>query len=44
MSIAANTMKRHNNHIYAKLNVSGRDEMKLYIELIRRAGKISEIS
>jgi DNA-binding CsgD family transcriptional regulator len=44
MSITLNTLKRHNNHIYAKLRVSGRDEMLLYAELIRKAGKLSEIS
>ncbi|MDR1471128.1 MAG: helix-turn-helix transcriptional regulator [Synergistaceae bacterium] len=44
MFISVNTLKRHNNHIYAKLNVSGRDEMKLYIELMRRTGKLTKIS
>jgi len=43
MFISNATLKTHNRHIYEKLEVASRDEMLLYIELIRRAGLESEI-
>jgi DNA-binding CsgD family transcriptional regulator len=32
------TLKSHNTHIYAKLEISTREELLLYIELIRKSG------
>jgi DNA-binding CsgD family transcriptional regulator len=43
LGITANTLKVHNNHIYKKLMVSSKEELSLYIELIRKSGMISEI-
>lgn len=37
------TVRKHNRSIYEKLEVASRDEMMLYIELLRRCGKLSEI-
>jgi DNA-binding CsgD family transcriptional regulator len=36
--ISANTLKFHYKNIYAKLNISSKEELKLYIELIRKSG------
>lgn len=43
MYISANTLKSHNKHIYTKLNVSSKDELMLYIELIRKSGLMNKI-
>ncbi len=43
MYISANTLKTHNNHIYAKLNISSRNELSLYIRLMEKSGRISEL-
>ncbi len=43
MYISISTLKTHNSHIYAKLNISSRDELSLYIELIKKSGKLSDI-
>jgi len=43
MRISVNTLKSHNRSIYAKLGASSRDEVLVYVELIRRAGLIGEI-
>ncbi|MDP4092789.1 MAG: helix-turn-helix transcriptional regulator [Bacillota bacterium] len=43
MYISLSTLKTHNSHIYAKLNVSSRDELSLYIELIEKSGRLSDI-
>lgn len=43
MYISLSTLKTHNSHIYAKLNVSSRDELSLYAELIRKSGKLADI-
>ena len=43
MYISANTLKTHNNHIYAKLNVSSRNELSLYISLMEKSGRLSEL-
>lgn len=36
--ISINTVKKHNRGIYAKLEISSRDELMLYVELFRRCG------
>lgn len=43
MHISSNTLKTHNSHIYSKLDVSSKDELSLYIELIRKSGLAEEI-
>ncbi|MCL1897094.1 MAG: helix-turn-helix transcriptional regulator [Clostridiales bacterium] len=43
MFISAHTLKTHNKHIYSKLGVSSRDELTLYVELIRKSGQEEEI-
>lgn len=43
MYISLSTLKTHNSHIYAKLNVSSRDELSLYIELIKKSGRLLDI-
>lgn len=43
MFISINTLKVHNKHIYQKLNISSREELLLYIELLRKSKKLSEI-
>ncbi|MDR1796663.1 MAG: LuxR C-terminal-related transcriptional regulator [Clostridiales Family XIII bacterium] len=44
MYISNPTLKTHNRHIYEKLGVSSRDEMLLYVALIKKSGLESEIS
>lgn len=41
--ISINTLRKHNANIYRKLEVGSRDELMLYIELFRRAGRLDEI-
>lgn len=43
MYISTNTLKTHNNHIYAKLNVSSRNELSLYMRLMEKSGRLSEL-
>lgn len=43
MYISLSTFKTHNSHIFQKLGISSRDELLLYIDLIRKSGKASEI-
>ncbi len=43
MYISANTLKTHNNHIYAKLNISSRNELLLYTQLMEKSGRIFEL-
>ena len=38
MFITINTLRTHNKNMYAKLGVSSKDELMLYIELIRKSG------
>ena len=37
-------MKKHNRSIYQKLEVSSRDELMLYIELLRCCGRLDELT
>lgn|GEM_PF-2726032 len=41
--ISLSTFKTHNSHIYSKLGISSRDELLLYIKLIRKSGCMSKI-
>jgi DNA-binding CsgD family transcriptional regulator len=43
MYISTNTLKTHNNHIYTKLNISSRNELSLYIRLMEKSGRLSEV-
>lgn len=42
--ISASTLKTHSSHIYAKLNVSSRDELLLYYKLIEKSGRLDVLS
>ena len=38
MHISAHTLKNHNTHIYQKLGIASKDELMLYVALIRKSG------
>ena len=42
--ISIHTVKKHNRSIYQKLEVSSRDELMLYIELLRCCGMLEELT
>ena len=42
--ISIHTVKKHNRSIYQKLEVSSRDELMLYIELLRCCGRLDELT
>ena len=42
--ISIHTVKKHNRSIYQKLEISSRDELMLYIELLRCCGKLEELT
>ena len=42
--ISIHTVKKHNRSIYQKLKVSSRDELMLYIELLRCCGRLGELT
>lgn len=37
--LSINTIKTHNKRIYTKLNVKSRDELLLYVKLLKEIGK-----
>ena len=37
--LSINTIKTHNKHIYTKLNIRSRDELLLYVNLLKEMGK-----
>lgn len=41
--ISENTVKKYNRSIYKKLGVSTRDELMVYIDLLKRCDKINEV-
>lgn len=41
--ISMSTVRKHNRSIYQKLGVVSRDELMLYIDLLRRCGKLQEL-
>jgi DNA-binding CsgD family transcriptional regulator len=43
MFISASTLKTHNSHIYAKLDVVSRDELQLYFRLIEKTGRLDDL-
>jgi len=43
MFIAVSTLKKHNNRIYEKLQVSSQDELRLYISLLKKCGMMGQI-
>ena len=42
--VTIHTVKKHNHSIYQKLGVASRDELMLYLELLRCCGRISELT
>ena len=42
--ISIHTVKKHNHSIYQKLSVYSRDELMLYIELLRCCGRLDELT
>lgn len=42
--ISMSTVRKHNRSIYEKLGVASRDELMLYIDLLRRCGRLQELS
>lgn len=41
--ISMSTVRKHNRSIYEKLGVASRDELMLYIDLLRRCGRLREL-
>ncbi len=41
--ISMSTVRRHNRSIYEKLEVASRDELMLYIDMLRRCGRLDEL-
>ena len=41
--ISMSTVRKHNRSIYEKLGVVSRDELMLYIDLLRRCGRLQEL-
>lgn len=41
--ISMSTVRKHNRSIYGKLGVASRDELMLYIDLLRRCGRLQEL-
>ena len=41
--ISMSTVRKHNRNIYEKLRVSSRNELMLYIDLLRRCGRLHEL-
>lgn len=39
MFLSINTIKTHTKHIYAKLNIKSKDELLLYVEMLKESGK-----
>jgi DNA-binding CsgD family transcriptional regulator len=44
MFISPSTLKTHNSHIYAKLNVASRDELNLYFRLLEKCNRLNELT
>lgn len=42
--VSINTVRKHNKSIYKKLGVGSREEMMLYIELLRRGNRLEELN
>lgn len=43
MFISTSTLKTHNSHIYAKLDVVSRDELQLYFRLLDKTGRLDDL-
>ena len=41
--ISINTVRKHNKSIYRKLGVSTREELQLYLDLLRRSHRLEEL-
>ena len=41
--ISMSTVRRHNRSIYEKLEVASKDELMLYIDLLRRCGRLKDL-
>lgn len=42
--VSINTVRKHNKSIYKKLGVGTKEELMLYIELLRRGGRLEELN
>lgn len=42
--ISVNTVKKHNTNVNRKLGVTSREELRVYIDLFRRCGRLDEIA
>ncbi len=41
--ISLNTVRKHNRSIYKKLEINSRDELELYLNLLKRCGRLHEL-
>ncbi len=41
--ISSHTVKKHSSNIYRKLRLSSREELRLYVELFRRLGRLEDL-
>ena len=41
--ISIHTVRKHNMNMYKKLDVSSREELMLYLDLLRRCGRLQEV-
>ena len=44
LSVSINTIKTHNGHIFAKLNVSSRKELLTWVQLLTASGRLLDDS
>ena len=42
--ISVNTVRKHNSNLRRKLEMNSREELGIYIDLFRRAGRLDEIT
>nr|WP_283244136.1 helix-turn-helix transcriptional regulator [Luoshenia tenuis] len=42
--ISINTVRKHNKNIYRKLGVGTKEELMLYIDLLRRSNRLDELN
>lgn len=41
--VSMNTVRKHNRNIYEKLGIKSKDELNLYLDLLKRCGRIDEL-
>ncbi|HHZ00483.1 MAG TPA: helix-turn-helix transcriptional regulator, partial [Tissierellia bacterium] len=37
--LSINTVKTHTKHLYSKLNITSKEELILYVEMLKESGK-----